>query len=77
MTQYEFPADESLDDHVPADEEVESVTYRGDTEIVETSTVDLEEADRNELRAIAKEYDNVDGNASEEELREALKEEME
>jgi len=36
MPEYEFPADDSIDDHVPDDEEVASVLYVGDTEVVET-----------------------------------------
>lgn len=40
MSEYEFPADEALDDHVPDDEKVVDVTYNGDTEVVETEKVE-------------------------------------
>lgn len=64
MPEYQFPADEPLGDHVPDDEEVESVRYRGDNETVVTvksggvhSGSDLDDMSRSELHSFGNEND--------------------
>lgn len=56
MGQYEFPQDESIDDHIPDGEIAVSVEYSGGMEYVTTEerseSRDLEELDRQQLYEI-------------------------